>query len=173
MTVVIRRASEGDVVALNALVHSAYRGDSARAGWTHEADLLDGQRTDGEALRGMLSDPSQAILVAQESGALLGCVHVSQPKAERATLGMLSVHPDSQAQGLGRRLIDAAEQHARALGVKVMEMTVIALRGELIAYYARRGYLDTGRRAPFPLDDPRFGLPRRRDLDFVVLAKTL
>ena len=54
-----------------------------------------------------------------------------------------------------------------------MEMTVIANRGELIAWYERRGYVLTGERRPFPLDDPRFGLPKTRDLAFVVLEKPL
>lgn len=105
---------------------------------------------------------------------LTGCVQVTNKGAETAHLGLLSVRPDLQAGGIGRRLIEAAEQHARSgFGARRMEMTVIKQRPELIAYYERRGYRTTGAEAPFPLDDPRFGLPTTRDLVFVVLAKNL
>jgi len=169
-----RPAAMSDIPALHALIESAYRGESAKAGWTHEADLLGGQRTDAEALGAIVADPKQTILVAEEADALVGCVGVEDKGAGRVYLGMLTVQPARQAVGLGRALLIEAERHAReTLGARTMEMSVIALRTDLIAWYARRGYADTGRRTPFPLDDPRYGLPKRRDLEFVVLAKTL
>ena len=156
------------------LVQRAYRGESARLGWTHEADLLDGQRTDAEALGSMLADPHQRVLVAEEDARLIGCVQVSDQRDGTAYLGMLSVDPTLQARGLGKLLIGVAEGTAlEVFGARRMEMTVIEQRAELIAYYERRGYARTGETRPFPLDDPRFGLPRRRDLHFVVLAKSL
>jgi GNAT superfamily N-acetyltransferase len=174
MNAAIRLASSTDLTPLYALVHRAYRGDAARAGWTHEADLLDGQRTDPEALTAMLEDPSQRVLVAEAEARLLGCVQVSAQDNGTAYLGMLSVDPELQAGGLGGALIAAAEETARtAFGARRMEMTVIRQRAELIAYYERRGYALTGEERPFPLTDPRFGLPRRQDLVFVVLAKDL
>jgi ribosomal protein S18 acetylase RimI-like enzyme len=87
---------------------------------------------------------------------------------------MLTVRPDRQAAGIGRRLLAAAEKYAAAeLGASYLEMTVIGARAELIAWYERRGYARTGERRPFPYGDERFGLPRRPDLDFEVLRKTL
>ena len=170
----IRRATASDLPALHALVERAYRGDAARRGWTHEADLLDGQRTDVAALAAMLDDSAQAVLLLLDGDAIAGCVLASRVDDGTAYLGMLSVDPGRQAAGLGRRLIDAAEALAvSAFGARRMEMTVIRQRAELIAYYQRRGYAPTGETRPFPLDDPRFGLPKRRDLEFVVLAKTL
>jgi ribosomal protein S18 acetylase RimI-like enzyme len=170
----IRAATAADIPALLDLVHSAYRGDSARAGWTHEADLLDGQRTDAEGLQAIIADPNQRLLLADQNGALAGCVQISDQGGGTAYLGMLSIAPERQAAGLGRVLIAAAEDHARRLfDAKNMEMTVIRQREELIAYYERRGYVRTGEERPFPLDDPRFGVPKRRDLSFVVLAKAL
>lgn len=171
----IRTATPADLGPLHALVERAYRGDSARAGWTHEADLLGGQRTDRETLEAVLADPRQRILVTNgEDGAIIGCVNIADKGEGTAYLGMLSVEPARQAGGLGRCLMIAAEQAAVQLfGARVMEMTVIRQRGELIAYYERRGYRLTGETRPFPLDDPRFGLPKTRDLAFVVLAKPL
>lgn len=165
-------ARADDLPALHTLIEAAYRGDSARAGWTHEADLLGGQRTDREALAAMLADPAQHLLIAREGGAIIGCVAV-RDLGGRGCLGLLTVAPDRQAAGLGRALIAAAEDCARGFGAAVMEMSVIVQRTELIAWYERRGYRLTAERRPFPLDDPRFGVPQRRDLEFVVLERPL
>lgn len=174
----LRPATANDIAALHALVEAGYRGDSAKQGWTHEADLLGGQRTDAAALEEVIADPDQTILLAaDDDGALIGCVLVAD-EGERdgqriAYLGMLTVSPNLQNAGLGRQLIAAAENYARTFGAHVMEMTVIKQRQELIDWYVRRGYAHTGREEPFPLDDERFGLPKTRDLVFVVLAKAL
>jgi len=169
----IRPATPADIPALHALVESAFRGDSARAGWTHEADLLDGQRTDPAALAEAIADPDRTILIAFDADTAIGCVEVKRAGTGRSALGLLSVRPDRQAGGLGRRLVAAAEGHARAQdGTTQMEMTVIATRAELIAWYERQGYVRTGETRPFPMDDPRFGLPRV-PLSFVVLVRTI
>jgi GNAT superfamily N-acetyltransferase len=170
----IRAATRADIPALLDLIHSAYRGERARGGWTHEADLLEGQRTDSEALTAIIGDPRQRILLAKDSDGLAGCVQISDKGDGSAYLGLLSIAPERQAQGLGRVLIEAGEEHARReFGARTMEMTVIRQREELVAYYERRGYVRTGEERPFPLDDPRFGIPKRRDLSFVVLTKQL
>ena len=169
-----RPAAPDDVPALHRLVESAYRGDSAKAGWTHEADLLGGQRTDEAELLDILADASRVILLAEVEGVLIGCVQVADQGRGLAYLGLLTVDPTRQAGGLGRLLIDAAEAEAVArFGATRMEMTVIRQRAELIAWYERRGYVLTGETRPFPLDDERFGLPQTRDLEFVVMEKAL
>ncbi len=174
MTATIRYAAPDDLTALHALVEGAYRGDSARQGWTHEADLLGGQRTDREELHAILSDPAQLVLVATKDELMVGCVHIADKGERLVYLGMLSVDPRHQAAGLGKRLIDAAEDEARTrFAASTIEMSVIRQRGELIDYYARRGYAETGEERPFPLDDPRFGIPRTRALAFTVLSKAL
>jgi ribosomal protein S18 acetylase RimI-like enzyme len=174
VSLAIRRAALSDAPALHRLIEGAYRGDGARAGWTHEADLLGGQRTDVAALEELLSQPGRLILMAEDVGVLVGCVHIADHGGGAAYLGMLTVDPTRQGAGLGRTLLDAAEAEARvAFSATRMEMTVIVQRAELIAWYERRGYALTGRTAPFPMDDPRFGLPKRDDLAFVVLEKAL
>ena len=170
----LRPAELSDVSALHGLVESAYRGTSAKAGWTHEADLLDGQRTDREELEEIIADPSRQLLLAYDGDALVGTVCIEKKDDERSYLGMLTVDPNRQSGGLGRQLIAAAEAVAKdQFGARVMEMTVIAQRPELIAYYERRGYGQTSETRPFPMDDPRFGLPKRTDLYFVVMEKAL
>lgn len=170
----IEPATPDDIPALHRLIESAYRGNSARRGWTHEADLLDGQRTDEQALGEMIADPAQHLLLHRAGGRLDGCIAVTEKGEGRVYVGLVTVDPEKQGTGLGARLLEAAEAFAAGqLQATRAEMTVIVQRSELIAWYERRGYWRTGERRPFPYDDPRFGLPRRRDLDFVVLEKTL
>lgn len=170
----IRPATPADVPALHALVERAYRGDAARAGWTHEADLLGGQRTDAAALHDTLGQPRSCILVAEDAGRLVATVRLDDLGHGLVHLGMLAVEPARQAGGLGRAILAAGEAHAAAaFGATRIEMTVIAQRPELIAWYGRRGWHPTGETRPFPHDDRRFGEPRRPDLVFVVLEKPL
>jgi ribosomal protein S18 acetylase RimI-like enzyme len=170
----LSQATPADLPDLHALIESAYRGDSARAGWSHEADLLDGQRTDLEALEAALGDPARHLLVFRDGERIIACVSLANRGDGLTYLGLLTVNPRRQATGLGRMMLAAAEDHAAAdLGAVRIEMTVIAQRGELVAWYERRGYALTGERRPFPFGEPRFGLPRRDDLEFVVLEKTL
>ena len=173
---VFRQATSADVLAIVALVDSAYRGESSRAGWTTEADLLDGQRTDAEAVRAMIADPATRILVADdEQGGLLASVAVTDEGEDLSAVhvGMFAVRPTSQGRGVGRALLDEAERIARRLGRTRATMTVLAQRPELIAWYERRGYRRTGGRQPFPYGQPRMGVPRRDDLVFEVLQKPL
>ncbi|MBU6266196.1 MAG: GNAT family N-acetyltransferase [Sphingomonadales bacterium] len=148
------------------MVERAYRGDSARGGWTHEADLLDGERIGAAELRGILANPAQRVILAEGDGALHGCITITDLGDGLAYLGMFAVDPARQAGGLGKALLAEAEAAARdVFGAGAMEMTVIAARGELIAYYERRGYARTGETRDFPEPD--------RDLPMAVLAKPL
>jgi ribosomal protein S18 acetylase RimI-like enzyme len=159
-----------------ALVNSAYRGEVSRQGWTTEADYLEGQRTDPETLRADLAaNPDAVALVFRDEarGPLLGTVWL-EPAGEGAWyLGMLTVRPDIQARQLGRTVLAEAEAAAAARGAARIVLTVVNIRDTLIAWYERRGYRLTGETRPFPYDDPRFGVPLRDDLSFVVLEKVL
>ena len=164
--IVIEAALPGDAPALKTLLEAAYRGDSARRGWNHEADILDDERTAPGEVEALLADPAVTMLVARDGAALIGCVAVTVKGTALAYLGMLCVSPDLQSAGLGRRLLDAAEDHARTTGIAAMEMTVIDSREALIAWYERRSYALTGETRPFPvLRDP--------PVNFVVLEKPL
>lgn len=169
-----RQAIDADAERLNALVNSVYRGESSKVGWTTEADLLGGQRVDVDGIRELLRKPGNAILVAERSGEIVGCVHAERKSGDRCYLGMLSVQANLQSLGVGRGLIGELENFARnRWACTIIEMTVIGQRQELIDYYVRRGYRVTGERREFPMNDPRFGLPKRNDLYFEVLAKDL
>jgi ribosomal protein S18 acetylase RimI-like enzyme len=173
MALSFRVAEPADVPALEALVQSAFRGDASRVGWTTEADLLDGQRTDAAALAEIVTSERGGMLIAEDVGELLGCCQFERRTADVAYLGMLSVRPSAQTSGVGRALVVEVERRAAEAGAARMRMTVIRQRAELIAWYERRGYRRTGETAPFPYGDERFGVPKVPDLEFVVLEKAL
>ena len=192
-----RSAVVSDVSTIVALVESAYRGDVSRAGWTTEADLLDGQRTDPGEVAALITRAGSRVLLAEDpaagsgqglstgsgrgpssgsgqGGALLACCHIERENAQRCHFGMFAVSPREQGSGLGRAMLAEAERIARMeWGCTMMAMTVIDVRAELIAWYERRGYRRTGEYKAFPYGDPRFGLPRRDDLRFETLEKPL
>lgn len=166
-------ATESDLPDVAALVNSAYRGETSRQGWTTEADFLDGQRTDVEALRDDLrSKPGAVLLLHRERGALLGSVWLEPAGDETWYLGMLTIRPDLQNRGLGRELLSTAEAYARERNGRRICMHVVSIRETLIAWYRRCGYALTGETRPFPTDS-RFGIAKRNDLEFVVLEKQL
>jgi ribosomal protein S18 acetylase RimI-like enzyme len=168
-----RAATEADIPALVELVTSAYRGDASRAGWTTEADMLDGQRIDPGVLRADIARPRSVILLTERDGALLACAHVAEEEGA-GYFGMFSVRPDLQGAGVGKAVLAEAERIAREdWGLQVMRMTVIDIRDALIAFYQRRGYARTGIHKSFPYGDERFGTPLRDDLRFEVLEKDL
>ena len=172
-TPAFRNATPADIDALVALVTSAYRGDSSRAGWTTEADLLDGNRIDPEVLRADLERPRSRVLLAEVDGGLQACAHVADEDGA-GYFGMFAVHPGLQGGGLVKQLLAECERIARdEWQLPVMRMTVIDVRAELIAFYERRGYRRTGEFKPFPYGDTRFGQPKRDDLRFEVLEKPL
>lgn len=169
----LRTATLDDVDALVALIESAYRGDASRAGWTTEADLLGGRRTDATDLRACLARPRSRVLVADEGAAPIACAHVMVDDGA-GYFGMFAVAPGRQGGGLGGAVLAEAERIVRDdWRLPAMRMTVIDVRTELIAYYQRRGYVRTGVHRPFPYGDARFGQPKRPDLRFEILEKRL
>ncbi|MFE0577266.1 GNAT family N-acetyltransferase [Streptomyces sp. NPDC058874] len=168
-----RSAVEADVPELVALVESAYRGDASRAGWTTEADYLDGQRTDPDGVRAVIESRDGVLLVVERAGELVACCHIEH-RGDHAYFGMFAVRPGLQGAGLGKEILAEAERRARETwGAGEMRMTVVNVREELIAYYVRRGYRRTGELSPFPYGDERFGIPLRDDLAFELLVKPL
>ena len=112
-----------------------------------------------------------------DTGPILACVFLERVQDEtdvvRCELGMLTVSPALQAGGLGRILLDGAEDFARIWGAAALVIHVISVRQDLIAWYERRGFRRTGATEAFPYQDERYGLPRHDDLQFLVLEKPL
>lgn len=175
-----RSATVDDVDAIVALVTAAYRGEASRAGWTTEADLLDGARIEPDVLRADIERAGSRVLLAERpstgsgpAAELLACAHVAR-EGDAGYFGMFSVVPGLQGAGIGTQVLAECERiAAEEWGLPAMRMTVIDLRDTLIAYYQRRGYRRTGIHKPFPYGDARFGIPLRDDLRFEVLEKPL
>lgn len=169
-----RPATPADCEAAAALINSAYRGESSKAGWTTEEHLLEGKRTDAEGLRELIAKPGNTLLLAFEAdGRLVGTVQLESRPRSTCYLGMFTVLPTSQARGYGKAFLAEAERFARdRYGSSEMEMAVITVRHELLAWYERRGYKRTGKRIPFD-PDPRYEALKVSSLEFEVLKKAL
>jgi ribosomal protein S18 acetylase RimI-like enzyme len=167
----ITKATIEDFLYINILVNSAYRGESSKKGWTTEADLLGGIRTTEEGLTETFKKSDTVILKYTEAEQILACMMLVE-KQNSLYLGMLTVSPDLQGKGIGKKLLKSAEIFARENGIPTIEMTVISVRSELIAWYERHGYAKTGETKPFPMNDPNFGEPNQ-PLDFIVMEKVI
>jgi len=167
----ITKAIAEDIYNLNILINSAYRGETSKKGWTTEANLLEGSRTDAAELAEILENPKNTLLKYTEQGVIIGTVLLIE-KESQLYLGMLTVSPELQNSGLGKKLLHAAENHALSLGLNSIVMTVISVREELIAWYERQGYMDTGAREAFPSIHSE-GIIGNQVLEFVVLEKSI
>lgn len=163
-------ATAADVPALTSLINRAYRSEASQAGWTSEGHLLDGPRTDEAALLALLAAPAAVLLKAELTGQLAGCVYLEN-QGNYLYLSMLAVAPEAQAHGLGRQLLAQAAAHARRVGCRIIRMSVLAQRAELLAWYERQDYRRTGASEPFPATT-RFGQPRQ-PLTLLTLEKTV
>lgn len=173
MNLTHRIATSEDAASIAALVNSAYRGEASRAGWTTEADLLDGQRTDVEAVEEIILKQNAVFLIFFSGEEMLGCVLLERHSVS-VYLGMLTVKPGRQGTGIGNSMIEVAENWVSDVWkVKRIELAVISKRHELIAWYVRKGYYNTQRVEPFPYGNERFGIPKVDDLEFVILEKML
>jgi ribosomal protein S18 acetylase RimI-like enzyme len=165
-------AAATDAPQIAALVNACYRGEESRRGWTTEADLLEGTRTDDQEVRALIASRDSVILKCLTGARLIASVHL-QKRDAAASLGMLVVRPDRQARGVGKRLMHAAEAYAaRQWRCTTMTLCVISVRSELIAFYERRGYRRTGRREPFEPAGSH-GRAKVGGMEFEVFEKTI
>jgi len=152
-------------------VNSAYRGETSKKGWTTEADLLDGIRIDEATLLKYFEDPRVTILKnTNEEGRITGCVYLEK-REPKLYVGMFSVSPVLQGNGVGRNLLLAAEDYAKQLNCSIITMTVISTRTELISWYERRGFKPTGETVPFH-DGTKFGIPKQA-IELIVMEKAV
>jgi ribosomal protein S18 acetylase RimI-like enzyme len=167
----ITQATAEDVSSLNQLINSAYRGESSKKGWTTEANILEGKRTTEAELIEIIQNKKNTILKYSENNQILGCVLLKK-KEDELYLGMLTVSPELQNSGIGKKLMLQAEVFASELGLSKIVMTVISVREELISWYKRNGYVDSGARLPFPVSDV-FSQTSNDPLEFMVLEKRI
>lgn len=168
----ITRAEKQDAGRIADLVNSAYRGKISRQGWTTEADLVGGRRTETDEIEQLIAADDSIFLLCKVEAQLIGSVHL-QRQEDQVYLGMLAVSPPLQGRGVGRQLLFAAEQTAqRTWSVNKLLMSVIEGRSELIAFYERNGYRRTGVSKAFPLR-PELWTPKVDGLRLEMLEKIL
>ena len=166
----IRIATADDASSITKLLNIAYRGEASKQGWTTEAHLIAGDtRTDEKTIQEIMQQPGSTFLICRdEEQQLIGCINLQQ-HGTKLYLGMFSVSPQLQGTGIGKQLLQAAEEHAATMKATAIYMTVITLRTELVNWYQRHGYADTGERKAFTED----GLTGKhlQPLEFMVLEK--
>jgi len=150
-----RLATEADADAISALVNAAFK---------VERFFIDRDRIDPGKVREMLR--TGKYLLAEDNGALIACVYV-ELRGQRAYFGLLGVDPSRQGQGLGRKMVEEAEDYARAAGCEFMDLRIVNLRAELPPFYRRLGYVETGTE-PFAAD-----AAPSRPCHFITMSKPL
>ncbi|VAW67746.1 hypothetical protein MNBD_GAMMA08-1760, partial [hydrothermal vent metagenome] len=147
----------------------AYRGD---VGWTRETHLVSGNRTTEEEIKKYLESVNTHLFVALENNEVVACVCVEE-KSDAAYIGMLAVHPRFQKKGMGKNILAQAENYALAtLEKNKFVMLVVSQRKELIEYYQRRGYVQTGKTDAYPIGI-KVGVPVQTGLTIEYLEKNI
>ncbi len=140
----IRAATAADMPAMIPVVNTAFAIET----------FLDGTRTDEERMAEMMRKGE--FLVAEDpAGEIVATVYI-EVRGERGYFGMLAIDPRQQGTGLGRRMVEAAENHCRQHGCKQVDIVVLSLRTDLPPFYRKLGYVETGRedfRTSRPLKD--------------------
>lgn len=166
----ITRATIEDTGKLETLINSAYRGEESKKGWTTEADLLEGKRINTEELKIIITTADSVILKCTNEDDIIGCVYLKKNDS-KMYLGMLTVSPILQAGGVGKKILWASEEYAAQQQCDAIEMRVISIRHELIAWYERHGYHDTGKKIPF-INDMVVNV-QKQPLEFIIMEKLL
>ena len=161
--IIFRLATLSDAERLVALINHAYRPEAQpepySVGWTHESAIISDSRIQLAQLEAMMQLSQQQLIVAECDHQLVGCVHIMAQQSA-VQIGLLTVDPRYQAQHMGKQLLAYAEQQARQrYQPEWFEMSVVHTRHELIAYYERRGYRQSGLIKPYPLDQ-HVGTPK-------------
>jgi GNAT superfamily N-acetyltransferase len=164
-------AKPNNIPTLTSLLNRSYRGESSRAGWTTEADLLSGKRIDETGLLQLLNDSDSLILIARSDEMILATIHAHR-EVDSVHFGLFAVEPTLQGSGIGKALLSYAESEVYSQwGINTAVMEVITHRSELIEYYERRGYIKTGEMIPFPESDLWY--KHINFLELAVLSKQL
>lgn len=172
----IQDAQSKDISAIENLIEAGYRKDEARLGWTHETDILSGDRlSDGEIAK-TLEDKNSKMFVAIDSNnhEVIGVICVTKDN-DWIEFGKFSVRPNLQGSGIGRKLITHVENFVSEIwGEKKLKLSVISRRTELVDFYLRCGFIDTGHRIDFLKVHPYVILKKGvENLEVIIMEKSL
>jgi ribosomal protein S18 acetylase RimI-like enzyme len=143
-------ATDEDISQINNLINSAYRGETSKKGWTNEIGIIEGDRMNEAEVRRMFESPKGTLLkYISDENTIIGCCYLEIQDRE-LYLGILTVSPEIQAQGIGKRMLNFANEYAEEHGCSAIVITVVSGRVELINWYIRHDYQLTGKSKPFP-----------------------
>lgn len=169
MSETILLADSSQSAAIAALVNKAYRPDASSRGWTHESDLVAGDRTSPAQVAQEMG-PRSPVLVALRQGEIVACVQVTHDESD-CWIGMLATMPSEQNSGMGKKMLMAAEAFAvEHFTPNRLMMSVLSSRSELLSFYQRRGYQLTGRTTAYPIE-AGVGIPLVNELQVLELCK--
>ena len=151
----IRLGRNSDAETLARLINAAFR---------VEQPFIEGERINPDGVRTYMQKGK--FLLAEDSSGLAGCVYV-ELRGDRGYLGLLGVDPPRQGAGLGRKLMDAAENYFREAGCRAVDLRIVSARAPLPAFYRHLGYVETGT-APFALD-----VPVKIPCHYILMSKSL
>jgi len=154
-TLRFRVASVADAEALARLINSAFR---------VEQPFIEGDRINPDGVRAYMEKGK--FLLAEDAEGLTGCVYV-ELHGDRGYLGLLGVEPQRQGTGLGRQLMDTAENFFRQAGCVAVDLRIVSARAPLPSFYRHLGYLETGT-APFAPD-----VPAKVPWHYILMSKTI
>lgn len=150
MNITTRTAVLSDATDIATLVNRAYRPEGEAKGWTHEGALVSGPRTSPANVADLLTGTSRVLVLCREDK-ILACVQI-ELRGPVAYIGMLASDPTIQDQGLGKQMLAHAENFAMSYpAVLQLRMLVLSSRPELLAFYLRRGYVQTGEVLDYPV----------------------
>jgi len=155
--VIVRMGMAKDMAEMIPLVNAAFAIE----------EFIDGTRTDAERMSEMMQK-GEFILAEDGSGRIVACVY-AELRGDRGYFGMLAVEPSRQGTGLGRAMIEAAEDYCRERGCQWMDISVLTLRPELLPFYQRLGYVETRREAFYPSRPLKEGF----ECQSIVMSKAL
>lgn len=165
-----REALIEDAASIAALVNAAYRGESSKQGWTTEANILNGHRTNASEIQQLIEAENSKIIVCIQDSNLIGSIHLHKIDCS-VHFGMFAVKPSLQNLNVGKQLLAEAEFFAKkSWQAQKFVMLVITVRDELIAFYERRGYKRTGMLQKFPIN-PELWMPKVEGLKLERLEK--
>jgi ribosomal protein S18 acetylase RimI-like enzyme len=133
----IREATKADIDAIALLLADDGLGRGREA---------PGDPAYARAFAAMSAQPGNVYLVAEEDGALLGCLQftlihgLSRQGAARAQIEGVRVRADQRGHGIGEALFNAAFERAAAAGCTLVQLTTDRARDDALRFYERLGF---------------------------------
>jgi GNAT superfamily N-acetyltransferase len=167
MQLQFRTATPEDIPTLQALIQSAFRAQDTRPGWIDNLGLSEKFKIETEEIKSILDKPDSKMLLAYAANSTnaepsmntiseeipVGSIGVSKRAGNLGRLFMLAVNPAYAGDGVGRQILDYGEDYCiRVWGCEKLSLNTLSVRTQLRAWYARRGYVETGDTVPFPVE---------------------